>query len=404
MTALPHPRNIRTFALIAALYITQGIPLGLAMEALPTLLRQDGASLASLALLPLIGLPWILKFLWASMVDNHWTANIGKRKSWILPMQAIVLLCLLSVAAIGMTDTMTSITLMLFAIASLASATQDTATDGLTAENFSGKALAHANAVQVGGTMVGFFIGGSGCLILSGLFGRTVGLLGVAVIVAAGLLLALFWREPAAHDAGQHRPRASLRRFVRRPGAPFILMMALLTAIAAVSPFALFKLFLVDQGWTTHHIGSLGMAGGIATILIGCGGGAWLITRMGAGATMICGLACILLSALIWAMAAGGLMPVTTGLALVAIIAGSIGSGGTSVSLMTFAMRFAQTGDQAGTDMTSVQSSRDCGEMGASSLITMLAASQGYAQAFGLAAIIAGVTAFIAVRWDKLRL
>ena len=43
--------------LVAALYFAQGIPLGLAMEALPALLRRQGAPLTSLAFLPLVGLP-----------------------------------------------------------------------------------------------------------------------------------------------------------------------------------------------------------------------------------------------------------------------------------------------------------------------------------------------------------
>ena len=54
--------NGRLFIMIAALYFSQGIPLGVAMEALPTLLRRDGAGLGTLAWLPLVGLPWVLKF------------------------------------------------------------------------------------------------------------------------------------------------------------------------------------------------------------------------------------------------------------------------------------------------------------------------------------------------------
>ena len=42
-------RDLRLLLTIALLYVTQGIPLGLAMETLPTLLRQDGASLRVLA-------------------------------------------------------------------------------------------------------------------------------------------------------------------------------------------------------------------------------------------------------------------------------------------------------------------------------------------------------------------
>ncbi|MDQ6216291.1 MFS transporter, partial [Achromobacter insolitus] len=150
--------------MIGALYFSQGIPLGVAMEALPALLRRDGADLQALAWLPLVGLPWVLKFLWAPVVDNRWTRAMGRRRSWIVPMQSIVLACLVGLAFLGIDAVAAPWVVVLMALASLASATQDIATDVLAAERFQGQALARANAVQVGGTMVGFFFGGPGCL------------------------------------------------------------------------------------------------------------------------------------------------------------------------------------------------------------------------------------------------
>ncbi|MCV6805445.1 MFS transporter, partial [Achromobacter ruhlandii] len=110
--------------MIGALYFSQGIPLGVAMEALPTLLRRDGAPLHALAWLPLVGLPWVLKFLWAPQVDNRWRAALGRRRSWILPMQAVVLACLAAVAMTGIAAASAPWVVGLMALASLASATQ----------------------------------------------------------------------------------------------------------------------------------------------------------------------------------------------------------------------------------------------------------------------------------------
>lgn len=375
-------RDLRLLLTIALLYVTQGIPLGLAMETLPTLLRQDGASLRVLAFAPLVGLPWICKFLCASQVDNHWLPRLGKRRSWIIPMQFIVLLCLIGVAIIGLSSATAFAAAGLFALASLASATQDTATDGLTAENFSGNMLARANAVQVGGTMIGFFTGGAGCLIVTGLFGRTIGILAVAAIVAAGLVLIILWREPLVQAVPSERRRASLANVIRRPGAWLVLTIALLTAMGASATFGLFKLFLVDQGWPIARIGMLGLAGGGATIILGCGGSAWLIARVGLKPVLLASVAALISSAAIWAILAVLNIPATLPVAAVAVVAGSIGSGGASVGAMTLGMRFAQNGAQAGTDMTAVQSSRDVGELGASSLAAALAGSMGYGAAF----------------------
>ncbi|WZB76413.1 MFS transporter [Achromobacter insuavis] len=271
--------NARLFIMIGALYFSQGVPLGVAMEALPTLLRRDGAPLHALAWLPLVGLPWVLKFLWAPVVDNRYRPALGRRRSWILPMQGIVLACLAVVAVTGVSAASAPWVVALMALASLASATQDIATDGLTAERFEGQALARANAVQVGGTMIGFFAGGPGCLVLAGWLGQGGALALLAAVVAFSLLMASGWRETALPAAVR---RATLAGFARRPGAWALALAAFLSAMTAVAGYGLSKLFLVDAGWAVEAVGRLGMAGGAVTVLLGCGGGAWLVGRIGA--------------------------------------------------------------------------------------------------------------------------
>lgn len=404
MTAASPFHHYRLLATVGALYVAQGIPLGLAMETLPTLLRQDGASLTGLAFLPLVGLPWIVKFLWAPFVDNHWSRRIGKRRSWIIPMQASVFLCLTAVAILGIGDATTPIAIALFALASLASATQDTATDGLGAENFEGAMLVRANAVQVGGTMIGFFIGGAGCLILAGMLGRQAALAAMALIVLSGLVLILLWREPAPAAQSTTRPEhASLSRFVRRPGAVSVLAIALLTAVTASSVFGLSKLFLVDRGWALEAIGQIGMIGGVVTVVVGCGGGAWLVRRMGIARVLLLSLCLSSAGACLWIMQASAILPVERPIALAAILLGSVGSGGASVAAMTLAMRFAARARQAGTDMTAVQSSRDLGEIGTSATVTAIAGVAGYSSGFavGIVAAIAAIFVILSFRHNE---
>lgn len=410
--------NGRLFIMIGALYFSQGIPLGVAMEALPTLLRRDGAPLHALAWLPLVGLPWVLKFLWAPVVDNRWRPAAGRRRSWILPMQCVVLACLAAVAVSGISSASAAWVVGLMALASLASATQDIATDGLTAERFEGQALARANAVQVGGTMVGFFAGGPGCLMLAGHVGQTGALALLAAVVAFSLLMALGWREtalpavaqgaavgppgaPAGPAESRSAPaitpaspprRATLAGFARRPGAWALALAAFLSAMTAVAGYGLSKLFLVDAGWAVQDVGRIGMAGGMVTVLLGCGGGAWLVGRIGARGALALGLAASGAAALAWLAQAQGWAPPHAAMAYAAQGLGAFGAGAASVALMTLAMRFAARGEQAGTDMTAVQSARDLGEILTSSLVTALAAQLGYAAGFGGGLLAAAVT------------
>ncbi|POW96061.1 MFS transporter [Serratia marcescens] len=382
---LQHRHLVLTLGL---LYFSQGIPIGIAMDALPTLLRHDGASLQALAFLPLVGLPWVVKFLWAPLVDNHWSPRFGRRRSWIIPLQCVVTMCLILLSAVGISAAAAGLCVALLAVASLASATQDIATDGMAAEHVSGELLSRVNAIQIAGVMSGFFVGGAGMMMLSARVGVQGALLAMAIFPAVSLLAIGRFRQHAdlPPERADSRP-ASLLRTLRRRGAARLLTLTLLSAVTAVSGFGLAKLFLTDHGWTPVQVGQIGMAGGMVTLVLGCGGGAWLVSRLGVWKAFAVGLGCALCASLCWlAMANWGLQ---SGGVIAAVMGGALASGVTSVAIMTAGMQFAAQGDQAGTDMTMVQSSRDIGEMVSNMLMVGMTASLGYRFSFALAAALA---------------
>ncbi|MEQ5206896.1 RhtX/FptX family siderophore transporter [Proteus vulgaris] len=383
---LKHRQLVITLGL---LYLAQGIPMGIAMDALPTLLRQEGSALSAIAFIPLVGLPWVLKFLWAPVVDNYWFKSLGRRRSWIIPMQIIVTFCLLLLAILGISIETAKWGVTLLAIASLASATQDIATDGMAAEHASGTLLSKINAVQIAGVMGGFFLGGAGMMILTDKLGQHTALLLFALVPAISLFFITLFRQKAKYDEGENgdSPNASLLKMVRRKGAVRLLTLTLLSAVTAVSGFGLAKLFLSDSGWSLAEIGKMGMMGGMVTLFFGCGGGAWLINKIGVWRAFSAGLLCALGSSLLWLSQSIGSISLT--IVTVCIVLGSLSSGITSVAIMTAGMRFASTDNQAGTDMTAVQSMRDIGEMACAMMLVSLTATIGYRGGFGLAAIIA---------------
>lgn len=385
---LKHWRMLLTFGL---LYLSQGICFGIAMDALPTLLRHDGAALQALAFLPLVGLPWVVKFIWAPQVDNRWSPRLGRRRSWIIPMQLLVLLCIVSLASIGLSVETAGWAVGILVLASFASATQDIATDGMAAEYFTDNLLARVNAIQVGGTMVGFFVGGAGALLLSGYFGQATAL-GLLALVPLASLFCVGWLHVApAREKQPDVAHASLWRFIQRPKALSLVLLALLSAMTSVSGFGLSKLFLNDAGWSLQAIGQLGISGGVVTIVLGCGGGAWLIRVLGLWPAFMLAVGMAGAAALVWLLQASGLVATQVGLIWLAVGLGSFATGATSVAIMTAAMTFAGQGDQAGTDMTAVQSTRDLGEMLSSSLVLGLTAQVGYSGGFvagvGMAAL-----------------
>jgi len=190
-------------------------------------------------------------------------------------MQTLVLILLLGVMAIGVTQATLPYLLALSVAASLASATQDIATDGLVAERFEARALGTANAVQVAGTMIGFFYGGPVFLMAYARVGLTGALLLLALPIALSLALVAAWREPSPPADRWLRPQhASLWRFLRSGRHAWALVAAaFLSAVTVVACHGLSKLLLVDAGWALEKIGQVGMVGGAVTIVLDAAAG-----------------------------------------------------------------------------------------------------------------------------------
>ncbi|EIW86396.1 hypothetical protein CONPUDRAFT_45049 [Coniophora puteana RWD-64-598 SS2] len=82
-------RDKRAMALLITLYLIQGVPLGLALGSVPFLLK-DHLSYSELGVFSLSNYPYSLKLLWSPIVDSLYFTSIGRRKSWIIPMQLVV--------------------------------------------------------------------------------------------------------------------------------------------------------------------------------------------------------------------------------------------------------------------------------------------------------------------------
>lgn len=141
---------------IAGMYIVQGLPVGFFSKQLPVQLRLQGYSLKQLGVLGFLGFPWFLKVFVAPYVDTHWYAGLGRRKSWILPLQA--LLCFIMVLA-GLNTAPMGLALLIVAM-NFCTAMQDIAVDGLAIDTATPATLGWVNSVQIVGFKVGIMIGG----------------------------------------------------------------------------------------------------------------------------------------------------------------------------------------------------------------------------------------------------
>lgn len=309
-------------AVLSALYFAQGLPFGFQANALPLVLTERGLSLEHVSLARALSLPWALKPLWAPFVDRTGSARFGRRKSWILPLQALLALACVGAAFVPPDQGLTGL-LVLVLLMNLLAATQDIAVDGLAVDLLEERELGAGNAAQVVGYKVGMLFGGGVLVWLSsklgwaGMFGTMAGL----VLLAGAMLVPV--REPApvldptlggAPGVPFRELVARLKAVARQPGAPWFLAAVATYKLGETAAESMFGPCLVR----VHHVpkedvalwlGTWGMVGS----MLGSAAGALLAARM--PLVRAVGLAAVVrgLPILVqWALVVG-LLPVTAG-------------------------------------------------------------------------------------------
>ncbi|KAH7345079.1 acetyl-coenzyme A transporter 1-domain-containing protein [Rhizoctonia solani] len=149
-------------ALLITLYLIQGIPIGLAFGSIPFLLKSK-LSYSQLGVFSLATYPYSLKLLWSPIVDSVFSPVIGRRKSWIVPMQFIIgslmlwmgshVQSLMDVAEPDVNKLTTIFTSLVFL-----AATQDIAVDGWALTLLSKENLSYASTAQTIGLNTGYFL------------------------------------------------------------------------------------------------------------------------------------------------------------------------------------------------------------------------------------------------------
>lgn len=152
----------RNFLVLVMLYLLQGIPVGLAFGSIPFLLKTK-LSYGQVGIFTLASYPYSLKVLWSPIVDAVYSRSFGRRKSWIIPIQALSSVVLMSLGSIiqpYMEDAehnLGKITIFFLVLVFLC-ATQDIAVDGWGLTLLSGRALPFASTAQTIGLNTGYFM------------------------------------------------------------------------------------------------------------------------------------------------------------------------------------------------------------------------------------------------------
>ena len=252
---------------------------------MPVLLRDKGISLTTIGFAGALALPWFFKPLWAPLIDRFWSARIGRRRSWIIPLQTMMVLTMFSSVFIAASGSIPLLLLCIF-LMNLCAPTQDIAVDGLAVDILQRDELGPGNAAQVAGYKAGMALGGGILVWLSARSGWESLFLGMAVLAVLPLIVILCHREVEPDGSIVSKPPkfsdfiSAMRNALQSPKAGYFLLFIATYKIGESMIDMMFKPFLVDNGFTVQQIGLWVGTWGMASSLIGSVAGGWLAARI----------------------------------------------------------------------------------------------------------------------------
>ena len=283
-----------------------GLPLLLVFGTLSFWLREAGINRTTIGYLSWVGLAYAFKWVWAPLVDRMpipvLTRLLGRRRSWLLVSQIVIIGALIG---IGLTDPRMALTPVVWCALAIAfgSATQDIALDAYRIESADTDRQAALAAAYQTGYRVAMIWAGAGALWIAAR-AEVVGVVGyqqgawqtaywvMATSMLLGVATVLLSPEPArrlmppARNAADWLKSALVEPFadfLRRYGRQAILILALI-AIYRISDVVMGIManpFYVDMGYTKDEVAAVTKIYGVIMTLIGAFVGGVLAMRFG---------------------------------------------------------------------------------------------------------------------------
>ena len=346
-----------------------GLPLLLVLGTLSFRLREAGIDRSTIGHLSWVGLAYGFKWAWAPLVDRLplplLTHALGRRRSWLLLSQCLVVAGLVGMALTDPRQALGPVVACALMVA-FASATQDIALDAFRIESADANHQAALAAAYQTGYRLAMIWAGAGVLwiaaraeapALAGAAAAATGAaayqngawqtayLVMAASMAVGMVTVLFSREPRPVELPPARNAAEwLRGALLEPFADFVRryrwQAALILALIAVYRISdvvmgiMANPFYVDMGYTKDEVAAVTKVYGVVMTLVGAFVGGSLAMRFGVMRILMLGALLSACTNLLFAWLAGHGHDVT---ALIAVVsADNLASGIASAAFIAY--------------------------------------------------------------------
>ena len=273
---------------------SSGLPLYVIIQLMPVWLRDGGVSLGEIGLFSLVGIPYILKFMWAPLMDRYIPPFLGRRRGWMLVTQLVLFL---SIGVLGMfppADALQAIGLVATLLV-LASASQDVVLDAYRREILPDHELGLGNSIHVQAYRIAGLVPGSLSLVLAdhlpweSVFWITAAFMGVGLAMCLAISEPDTELPPARTLVGS--VVAPFSEYWNRRGwhmVALVLAFLFLYKLGDSMATALSTVFYRDIGFSKTQIGLVaknaalwpaiigGLLGGVLMLKIGINRALWL--------------------------------------------------------------------------------------------------------------------------------
>lgn len=293
-------KNWHKFPVLFSLYIAQAIPMSFFSSVVPVIMRQEKFSLESIGMLQLVKLPWILKFLWAPLVDKN-TRTTKNIKTWIFVSELFYALIILSIAFFNL-QTDFKLIVMLIVIAFIASGTQDIATDIYAILSLKKSERSIGNSMQSGGNFIGALLGTGVLLIAYHYFGWNTVLLLVALFVVIAIVpLFLLKRDlPIDNKIKENVSLKDIYLFFKEKKKHKLIFVLIFYYSGIIGILTMMKPYLVDLGYNLKQIAFMAGIFGTSVAAVSALLGGFIMRKIGRKITLFSFLSLSLIAATYW--------------------------------------------------------------------------------------------------------
>lgn len=261
-----------------------GLPLVLSGSTLQAWFTTAGVSIAGIGALTLVSFPYVLKFLWAPLMDRYSVRWFGRRRGWIAVTQILIALTLMSMAFCN--PIQYGYLLAVFAcLLAFFSASQDIAINAYQTEILVEEERGVGASAYVVGYRLAILVSGGLALIFADFIGWKLTYIIMALVMLSGVFFTRVSPKNTSHQDSPKTIKAAIvdpfRDFLSRKSAIIILLFIILYKFGDAFGLSLNTAFLLrGVGFSLIDIGTVYKITSVVATLAGTFVGGVLMSRL----------------------------------------------------------------------------------------------------------------------------